>query len=93
MEPTSAGAQRSHGAASGPVAVDLLNQDVVRGTLHGNTLVLVADLNIVDPDVGAPDINTIQASLVAAVDDQVVQLTILAGIEREMEERRWGQVS
>lgn len=45
---TSAGGERSHGTTTGPVAEDILDQEVVRGVLDGNTLVLVADFNIVD---------------------------------------------
>jgi hypothetical protein len=36
--------QRSHGASAGPVAMDLLNQDVIGGVLDGDTFVFVRDL-------------------------------------------------
>lgn len=81
------GAERSHGTSTRPVAVHLLNQNVVCGTLDGDTLVLVGDLDIVNPDVCAPDIDTIQPTLVGTANDHVVQLTVCAGIKGQVEGR------
>lgn len=40
---------------------------------------------VVDPDVGAEDVNTIQTSPVSTTDSHVVHLAILASIQNEME--------
>jgi hypothetical protein len=45
---TSIGGERAHGTTARPVAEDILDQEVVRRVLDCDTLVLVADFNIVD---------------------------------------------
>lgn len=45
---TSVGGEGSHSTTARPVAEDILDQEVVRGVFDGDTLVLVADFNIVD---------------------------------------------
>lgn len=82
---TNTRAERSHGATTGPVAVDLLNENVIGRALDSNTLVLVGDLDIVNPDVGAPNIDSVQTTLVSTADDHVVQFTIGASVERQVE--------
>lgn len=49
---------------------------------------LVRHHHIVDPDVLRPNINTIQTTMGSAPDSHVVDLTIRAGVDREMEGRR-----
>jgi hypothetical protein len=55
---TSVGGQGAHGTTSGPVAEDVLDQEVVRGVLDSDALVLVADFNIVDTKRTLADLNT-----------------------------------
>lgn len=68
-------------------------------------LILVCHLDVVDPDVKAPDVDswyrvgqlfhqwgletlTIETTLVAATDNHVIDLTLVAGVKGQME--RWG---
>lgn len=83
--------QRAESTAARPVAVDVLDQDVVGGRLDGNALVLVGDHDIVDPDVVTPDVNAVETTVVTAADGQVVELAVLAGVKGEVEGGRVSQ--
>lgn len=63
----------------------LLHQDVVGGRFDGDALVLVGHLDIMDPNVLAPHVNSVEAAPVAPSDDHVVYLAIRARVERQME--------
>lgn len=84
---TNISSQRAHRATTAPVAVDLLDQEMVRGVLDRHTFVLVGDLDVVDPDVGAPDIDPVEATLVTPVDNHVVDLAVGASVYGEVKLR------
>ena len=48
-------------------------------------LILVSHLDIMDPNVLAPDIDAVEATLAAAPDDAVVDFTIRASIHHNVE--------
>jgi hypothetical protein len=48
--------------------------------LHGDAFIFVRRFNIVDPDVGTPDIKSIKATFVTTPDNHVVDLGVGAGI-------------
>lgn len=78
-------AQRADRAAPGPVAVDVLDEHVRGWAFDGDAFVFVRYLDIVDVDVGSPDIYTIESAFVSAADDHVVDFARCAGIHDEME--------
>ncbi|KAI6760014.1 hypothetical protein HG531_013587 [Fusarium graminearum] len=51
--------KRAHSATARPIAEDILNQQMVGGILYSDTLVFVADFDVVDMDIGSPDVNTV----------------------------------
>jgi hypothetical protein len=53
--------------------------------LDSDAFVLVANFNVVDMDVRAPNINAIEASHVAPMNNHVVDFAIRARIHRKME--------
>lgn len=67
--------------------MDLLDKNVVCWVLDSNALVLVGNLNIMHPNIATPDIDSVQATLVDAMDDGVVYFAIGACIQRQMEYR------
>ena len=67
--------------------MDLLDKNVVCWVLYSNALVLVGNLNIVHPDIAAPDIDSVQTTFVNAMDDSVIYFAIGACIQRQMEYR------
>lgn len=73
-----------------PVAVDALDQDVVGRVLDGDALVSVRDFDVVHPDIGSRYVDAVEATLVAATDDSVVQLAVGTLVEREVELRCCG---
>lgn len=50
--------------------------------------ILVRDLDVMDPNVGPPDIDSVQASHVRSPNDHVIDLAVLAGIHDKV--KRWG---
>lgn len=49
---------------------------------------LTGDFDIVNPDIRAPYINTVQASFVATADNHIVDFAIRARVQRQVERRR-----
>lgn len=88
---SSAGAKRSHAAASTPIAVNIFHQNVLGRRFYGDALVLVGYHYIVDPDVVAPDVDAVQTALVAAADGHVVDLAVRARVDGEVEGGRVDQ--
>lgn len=83
-EHTDVQAETAHGAAAGPVAVDVLDEHVVCRVLDRDALVPVGHLDVVDPDVGARHVDAVEPALVAATDDCIVQLAVGAAVEGEV---------
>ncbi len=81
----SVGAKRADGRASGLVAPDLLDLDVVRGRLDGDAFVAVGDFDVVDPVVRAPDVDTVRTAEVSSANDRVVHFTIRAVLDDKVE--------
>jgi hypothetical protein len=53
------------------------------------TFVFVGYLDVVDPDIGSPNVNAIQTAFIAATNDHIIQLSVRARIESEMECRSY----
>jgi len=70
----SIGPKTAEGASTGPVAVDVFNQNVLGRRLDSHAFIFVGDHDIVDVDVGRPDINTIETAFIATTNGQVVDL-------------------
>lgn len=64
--------ETTHGAAARPVAVDLLNENILRCVLDCDAFVPVGHLDVVDPYVAATDVDSVQTAFVAATDNHVV---------------------
>lgn len=84
-KPTNVRGQRAHGTTSRPVAVNLFDQEMVGWVFDGDTLVLVRNLNVMDPYVGSPHVDAIETTLVTAMDDHVVDLAIGARVNTQVE--------
>lgn len=54
-------------------------------------LTFVGDHDIVDPDVVTPDINAIKSTFVTTTDSHIVDFTICASVDGEVERRRVNQ--
>lgn len=85
MRNSSISAKRTHTATSRPVAVYIFNQNVFGGRFYGDAFVFVGYHYIVDPDVGAPDIDAVETAFVAAADGHVVDFAVCAGVDGEVE--------
>ena len=57
-----------------------------------HAFVLVGDLDVVDVDVGAPNVNAVQTTLVGSADDGVVNFSIGAGVHGQVEGGRVDQL-
>lgn len=79
------GAKRADGRASGLVAPDLLDLDVVRGGLDGDAFVAVGDFDVVDPVVRTPDVDTVGTAEVSSTNDRVVHFTVRAVLNDKVE--------
>lgn len=55
--------------------------------LDSYALVLVADFDVVDPNVARPHVDAVKAATVAAVDHHVVDFAITAGVETKVKLR------
>lgn len=64
-----------HSLTSRPVAVDVLDEDVVGWGLDGDTFIFVCDFNVMDVDVLGPDIDAVKTSVVTTANDHVVDLS------------------
>lgn len=79
--------ERAHGATARPIAEDILDKQMVRRVLDSDALVLVADFNVMDVNVGSPDVNTVQTASCASVNDCIVHFSVRASVQREVERR------
>lgn len=68
------GTEGAEGGTAGPVAVDVLDEDVLAGGLDGDALVLVGNHDVVDVDVVGEDVHAVETAGVASTDGQVVDL-------------------
>jgi hypothetical protein len=48
----------------------------------------VRDFDVVNMDVGPPETNAVQATTIAAVDDEVVHLSVGGGVNSQVKRRR-----
>lgn len=71
-----------------PIAINVLNEHVVRRILDGHTFVLVSDFDVVDPHIEAPNVDTIKTAHVRPSDDDIVDLSVGACVYDQMESRR-----
>lgn len=83
-------AQAADGGATALVAPDALDLVVRRRVLDRDALIPVRDLNVVDPDVGARDIDTVRTANVGTADGKVVDFAVLRVVEDDMELGRYG---
>jgi len=81
-------AKRAHGAATAPVAVDILDQDILGRRLYGYALVFVSHHDIVYPAVGTGDVDTVETTPVASADRHVVGFAVRAVVDYEVEHGR-----
>lgn len=58
---------------------------MVGWVFHGNAFILVGDFNVMHPEVESPQVDTIKTTLIATPDDHVVNLSLIASIEGQME--------
>jgi hypothetical protein len=85
MRHSSISAKRSHSTPARPIAINIFHQDVLGWRFYSDAFVLVGYHNIVDPNVGAPDVYAVETSFVAAADGHVVDLAVCAGVDGEVE--------
>lgn len=90
---TSIRSQRSHSTPTTPVAINILDQNVVGGTLHSHTFILVGDFHVVDMDVASPDIDAIKSPSVTATNDHIVDLAVTRVVHDKMECRSYSKIS
>lgn len=68
-----------------PIAIDVLNQHVIRWILDGDTLVLVRDFNVMDPHVETPDVDAIETAHVRTSDNDIIDFSVGARVDDQME--------
>lgn len=78
-------AERAHGAAAAPVAVDVLNQDIFGRRLYSDALIFVGHHDIVYPAIRTSDINTVETTPVTSADRHIVGFAVCAIVDYEVE--------
>ena len=80
--------QGANGASTRPVTKGVLDENIACWALDGNAFILVGDFHVMDPDVGSPNIDSVEATFVAATYDHIVDLAACAGIKSQVKSRR-----
>jgi hypothetical protein len=81
-------AKRAHGAAAAPVAVDVLDQDILGRRLYSDALVFVRHHDIVYPAISAGDIDAVETTPITPTDRHVVGFTVRTIVNDEVEHGR-----